>query len=292
MLMKNCFKRTLALSAVATAAVMTTAIAASADAAPGLAGWTQAGSSSVVSLLGGEGLATTAGGAVHYAGIGTIPIKQRGEGWTHIGDPDISQGYRFDAYQNSDAGAGKKMYLATTPTGDSYEYTHTLDAGEQYNNSFDTITPDGQWLVSAEWGVMNRLLVFPTPILNPVSSRTGGTLSTAGQITLDHPVRDVQGCDFVNPTRLLCSSDDPGTDLFATPKQLLQIDLPAPLTGAPITGHVTSLGQLPLNSTCNGTFEAEGIDYYAPSKTLRVEVIPPPVCGDLVTTVYRYQSSN
>ena len=40
------------------------------------------------------------------------------------------------------------MFLVTTPSGSTYEYTHTLAAGELYNNSFDAISPDDQWMVS------------------------------------------------------------------------------------------------------------------------------------------------
>lgn len=290
--MKTITKRLLGITALSVGIAVTTAGIASASTAPALTGWTQTGTSTVVSLTGGEGVATAADGSVHYAGSGIIPLKQRVENWTHIGDPDITQGYRFDAYQNSSSTAGSKMYLVTTPSGAKYEYTHSLLSGEAYNNSFDTVSPDGQWMVSGEWNDMNRLLVFPTPILNSSTPKTGGALTAAGQITLDHPVRDVQGCDFVSATRLLCSTDDPNTDLFPTAKQLLQVDLPAPLSGAPVTGHVTSLGELPMKSTCNGTYETEGIDYYAPTQTLRVEVIPPPICGDLVTTVYKFQPTS
>jgi hypothetical protein len=80
---------------------------------------------------------------------------------------------------------------------------------------------------------------------------------------------------------LLCSSD--------APKQLLQVSWNGSLNTSP-TATVTSLGQLPLNSVCTGTFEIEGIDYYAYSSTrreMRVEVIPPPPCS-IFTSVYVY----
>jgi hypothetical protein len=76
-------------------------------------------------------------------------------------------------------------------------------------------------MVNGEWDTMNRFLVFPTPVLNPSTSPAGGTLDIAAELKLDRPVRDVQGCTFFSATRLLCASDDSGTDLFPTTKQLL-----------------------------------------------------------------------
>jgi len=285
-------KKAMGIALLTAGIVAATAGTASASAAPAaIAGWTLNSSSVVTTATGGEGLTTVAGGWVHYAGLLTIPLQQRLEGWAHIGDPDYAKGYLFDAYQGADT-ATSKMYLVTTPSGAQYEYVHTLAAGEQLNNSFDTISPDGQWMVSGEWDTMNRLLVFPTPILNSATPAKGGALNLSGQITLDHPVRNVQGCDFVTATRLLCTSDDPNTDLWPTSKQLLQVDLPGPLTGATVTGHVTSLGQVPLDpNLCTGTYETEGIDYDVPRGILRLEVIPPPICGDLLTNVYSYTAS-
>ncbi len=45
-----------------------------------------------------------------------------------------------------------------------------------------------------------------------------------------------------------------------------------------MTGHVTALRQLPLRSSCSGTFEAEGIDYDRRTGTLRVIVVSPGFC--------------
>jgi hypothetical protein len=61
-------------------------------------------------------------------------------------------------------------------------------------------------------------------------------------------------------------------------KPLLQIDLPHGLDGHDLTGHVTALRQLPLASTCSGTFEVEGIDYQPADGTLRVIVMSPGIC--------------
>ncbi|MER7249189.1 hypothetical protein [Kribbella sp. NPDC000426] len=56
-----------------------------------------------------------------------------------------------------------------------------------------------------------------------------------------------------------------------------------------MTGHVTSLGQLPLKSGCSGAFEVEGIDYYEDDGTLRVVVMSPSVCVGIDSKTYRFQ---
>ncbi|AEW97273.1 hypothetical protein [Streptantibioticus cattleyicolor] len=252
--------------------------AAAQPSSPG--GWVESGSAHVNSLTGGQGLASRDDGSLLYRGLGSVPLSLRTQGWNHIGDPDIARGYVFDAYQGGDT-ATAKMFAVTTPGGQRYEYTHPLDPGEMLNNSFATVSPDARWLVSGEWGDESRLEVFPAPLLNPATPRTGGTLRQAGPIALDHTVSDVQGCDFVSPTRLVCSSDDAAKDL-------LQVDLEHPLDGTAVTGHVSTLLQLPRRSICSGAFEAEGLDYDAKAGVLRVEVVPPSVCK-VTTTVYSYR---
>lgn len=261
----------------------TTALAAAGSAtaqadSPG--GWVASGSSTVNSLTGGEGIATRADGSVLTRGLGSIPLRLRFAGWNHVGDPDIANGYVFDAYQGGDS-ATSKMFEVTTPSGQSYDYTHALDAGELLNNSFDAISPDAQWLVEGEWGTMNRLQVFPAPLTNPTTPPTGGSLAQAGQITLDRSVENIQGCDFVSATRLACASDDAAKDV-------LQVDLPHPLDGTPVTATVTTLFQVPRSSICSGSFETEGIDYDPAAKLLRVEIVSPSVC-EVATTVYSYR---
>jgi hypothetical protein len=59
------------------------------------------------------------------------------------------------------------------------------------------------------------------------------------------------------------------------------------LDGASVPGHVIDLGSIPQESTCSGTFEAEGVDYAVATGTLRVEIIQPGSCI-LHTTVYEY----
>jgi hypothetical protein len=250
--------------------------------------WTETGTAYTDTLGGGQGLASRADGSLLYRGLASIPLGLRIKGWNHVGDPDIARGHVFDAYQGADT-ATSKMFAVTTPAGKRYEYVHRLNPGEKVNNSFATVSPDGQWLVSGEWGDQNRLQVFPAPLLNPATPPTGGALNEAWQITLDKPVRDIQGCDFVNDTRLMCASNDATGTRFPEIRPLLQVDLERKLDGQPITGSVKSLFALPQRSICKtGTFETEGVDYDAQRGTLRAEMIPPGVCA-VATAVYSYR---
>ncbi|MEU6477215.1 hypothetical protein ABZ858_10055 [Streptomyces sp. NPDC047017] len=277
-------RQLLAVAALSAAVTLGAATSSSAASAPV---WQETGTSHVDSLSGSQGLASRADGSLLYRGLASTPLDLRIKGWNHVGDPDSAQGYVFDAYQGADD-ANSKMFAVTTPGGRRYEYVHPLDAGEKVNNSFAAVSPDSQWLVSGEWGDQNRLQVFPAPLLNPSTPPAGGTLPQAPQITLDKPVRDIQGCDFVNDTRLLCASDDGSKTLFPEDRPLLQVDLPHALDGGPVTGHVTSLFALPQRSLCSGTFETEGVDYDAARGVLRAEVVPPGVCK-VATTVYSYR---
>ncbi|MFJ8952989.1 hypothetical protein ACIRO1_23005 [Streptomyces sp. NPDC102381] len=267
---KKWHKRRSALT-LATALGALTLGATTASAAPT---WTETGTSHVNSLTGSQGLASRADGTLVYRGLGSVPLSLRVAGWTHVGDPDVARGLTFDAYQGGDS-ATKKMFAVTTADGKRTTYEHALDPGEMLNNSFASVSPDGQWLVSGEWGTRDRLQVFPTPVLNPSAPQPGTNLPQAGQISLDKPVTNIQGCDFTDATHLLCSSD-------ATAKEVLDITLDRPLDGQPVTGHVTSAFAIPQRSVCKGTFESEGIDYDATRGTLRVQMVPPSPC--LVTT--------
>ncbi|MER7687053.1 MULTISPECIES: hypothetical protein [Streptomyces] len=278
------------LVTLATAAVLSVSVTTPASAADT---WTEVGSDRADPLTESQGLTSVevpAGSPNHYTGIGTIPIGVSSRGWNHVGDPDASyNGYYVEPYQ-SDSGSSK-MYRVQAPGGAWSEYVHALSPGEALNNSFDTISPDGQWMVSGEWGTMTRLLVFPTPGVNP-STSPSANLPQASTINLDHAVRDVQGCDFVTATQLLCSSDDPAGTLFGITKPLLQIDLSAAPSGSgDVTGHVTALRQLPLRSSCSGTFEAEGIDYDRRTGTLRVIVVSPGFCVLTDSKTYRFTKS-
>ena len=259
-----------------------------------LGDWDLQGSSLPLAVLASQGLATLtrrgAGTVIVYRGDESIRPELRREGWTHIGDPDAWDGYLFDALQASTP-TTEKLFEVTAPDGSIHDFVHRLTPDEEANNSFVAVTPNGQWMVSGEWGEMKRLLVFPTPMINPAAPPDARTIPLATSISLDRPVRYVQGCAFISPLRLLCSTDDPGTDLWPTPDQLLQVTLSRPLSGQPMTAQVTSLGQLPLRGACTGTYEVEGIDFQASTGVLRVEVRPPGICG-LFMVVYDYSRSS
>ncbi|OQQ14306.1 hypothetical protein B0675_29590 [Streptomyces sp. M41(2017)] len=278
------------LVTLATAAVLSVVTGAPATAADT---WNEVGSDRADPLTESQGLASVevpANSPNRYTGIGTIPVGVSSRGWNHVGDPDTSSdGHYIEPYQ-SDSGTSK-MFRVQAPGGSWSEYVHALGPGEAPNNSFVAVTPGGSWMLSGEYGTMDRLLVFPTPGVNPATS-PGANLPQVSTVHLDHGVRDVQGCDFVTSTRLLCSSDDPAGTLFGITKPLLQIDLTAEPNGtADVTGHVTALRQLPLRSSCSGTFEAEGIDYDRRTATLRVIVVSPGFCVLTDSKTYRFTRS-
>ena len=252
--------------------------------------WTEVGSDRADPLTESQGLASVevpAGSPNRYTGIGTIPLNLSTRGWNHVGDPDASyDGHYIEPYQRDDGDT--KMFRVQEPDGSWAEYVHTLSPGEARNNSWSAVSPDGQWMLSGEWGTMDRLLVFPTPGVNPATSPSAN-LPQAATVRLDHAVRDVQGCDFLDATTLLCSSDDPAGTLFGITKPLLRIDLSAAPNGtAAVTGHVTALRQLPLRSACSGDFETEGIDYDRRTGTLRVIVVSPGFCVLTDSKTYRF----
>ncbi|CAM5663242.1 hypothetical protein [Streptomyces viridochromogenes] len=272
------------LVALASAAVLSAATPAQAADT-----WTEVGSDRAEPLTESQGLASVevpASSPNRYTGIGTIPLSVRTRSWSHVGDPDASyDGYYIEPYQ-ADSGSAK-MFRVQAPNGGWTEYVHALGPGEALNNSFVAISPSGQWMVSGEWGTMTRLLVHPTPGVNP-STSPSANLPWTSSIRLDRPVRDVQGCDFRDATTLLCSSDDPDGSLFGTTKPLLQIELSAAPGASDVTGRVTALRQLPLRSSCSGSFETEGIDYDRRTGTLRVIVISPGFCVLTDSKTYRF----
>ncbi|MDH6218955.1 hypothetical protein [Streptomyces pseudovenezuelae] len=285
---RRCHATLTALLALATAAVLSAAPPASAADT-----WTEVGSDRADPLTESQGLTSVevpAGSANRYTGIGTVPIDLSVRGWNHVGDPDASyNGYYIEPYQ-ADSGTAK-MYRVQAQGGAWSEYVHTLSSGEALNNSWVAISPDGQWMLSGEYGTMNRFLVFPTPGVN-ASTSPSANLPQVSVVNLDHPVRDVQGCDFSSATTLLCSSDDPAGTLFGVTKPLLQVDLSAQPSGSgDVSGHVTALRQLPLRSGCSGTFEAEGIDYDRRTGTLRVIVVSPGFCVLTDSKTYRFTKS-
>ncbi|TDT38882.1 hypothetical protein EV562_104125 [Streptomyces sp. BK208] len=258
-------------------------------AAPAADSWTEVGSDRADPLTESQGLASVevpAGSPNRYTGIGTVPLGLSARGWNHVGDPDATyDGHYIEPYQR-DSG-NTKMFRVQAPDGSWSEYVHTLSAGEALNNSWSAVSPDGQWMLAGEWGTMDRLLVFPTPGVNPATSPSAD-LPRAATVRLDHAVRDVQGCDFLDATTLLCSSDDPEGTLFGLTKPLLRVDLSAAPGGGDVTGHVTALRQLPLRSACSGGFEAEGVDYDRRTGTLRVIVVSPGFCVLTDSKTYRF----
>ncbi|WP_405918954.1 hypothetical protein [Streptomyces longwoodensis] len=271
--------------------VLATAAAALSAAPPAAAAdtWSEVGSDRADPLTESQGLASVevpAGSPNRYTGIGTVPLGLSMRGWNHVGDPDASyNGYYVEPYQR-DSGASK-MFRVQAPGGAWSEYVHALSPGEALNNSWVAVSPDGQWMLTGEWGTMTRLLVLPTPGVN-ASTSPSANLPQASTVHLDHAVRDVQGCDFSGPTTLLCSSDDPEGSLFGMTKPLLQIDLSAQPGSSDVSGHVTALRQLPLRSGCSGSFEAEGVDYDRRTGTLRVIVVSPGFCVLTDSKTYRF----
>ena len=256
--------------------------------AEAVTGWTEVGSDHARALDESQGLATIvrpSGTTIRYTGIGTSPADRLAQGWNHVGDPGSAQGWYVEPYQRDDRGA--KLFRVQAPDGSWANYKHALESWEANNNSFAAVSPDARWLVAGEWGTMDRLLVHPMP--GAAFTDPAQNLPYAAAIRLDHPVRDVQGCDFQTATRLLCASDDPDGSLFGTTKPLLQVDLAAALNGSDVTGHVTSLGQLPLRSACSGNFEVEGLDIDKRDNTLRVIVMSPGICVLFDSMTYRFQ---
>ncbi|ARQ71981.1 hypothetical protein [Streptomyces marincola] len=273
------------LLALATAAAL--AIAPPAAAADT---WTEVGSDRARPLTESQGLTSVevpADSPNRYTGIGTIPPDVALRGWNHVGDPDASyDGHYIEPYQRDSGSA--KMFRVQAPDGSWAEYVHALGPGEALNNSWVAVSPDGQWMLAGEYGTMSRLLVFPTPGVNPATSPSAD-LPHVATVHLDRPVRDVQGCDFSGPTTLLCSSDDPAGTLFGMTKPLLQVDLSgAPSGTADVSGRVTALRQLPLRSGCSGAFEAQGVDYDRRTGTLRVIVMSPGFCVLTDSMTYRF----
>lgn len=247
----------------------------------GLGSWRLVARTEVPGPFSDQGLATVSrpgeGTEIVYAGTTNVNQGLRAKGWDHVGDPDGWNGWLVTPFQGG-PGSPAKMFEVESPGGTITTAVHPLVAGEQPNNSFAAVTPDGQWTVSGEWGVERRMLVFPTPAVNrgyPV----GQPLPLAATIHLDRTVSDVQGCAFATATTLLCSD----------PSDLVEIDLDRPVQAAsPVTGSVRSVGPLPEVGGCAGPYEPEGVDVDRSLQQLRVEISQPGPCN-LVTQVYEYR---
>lgn len=230
---------------------------------PPLGPWRSVSWKEIPAATANQGVATVTvpGRRAHLVtrGQDSVPAALSATGWSHIGDPGSRRGYLLDAYQTHPE-MRAKLFVLTTPAGRRTQWIHHDVRGEMINNSFAAISPSGQWFVGGEWGEVRRLLVYPTPQLNPAAGNGHQNLPLAGTITLTHPVRNVQGCSFSSPTILFCATDDPGTDLFPMPRQLLQINLTRPLDGHSTLGTPQALGSVPQYSRCPGTSEIEGVD--------------------------------
>ncbi|WP_285743032.1 hypothetical protein [Lentzea sp. NBRC 105346] len=267
-------KRAIAIALIITA---TMTGVASADVGP----WVTQGSDRARPDTESQGLATVirgGSGQIRYTGFGTIPADVRNRGWDHVGDPGSRLGYYVEPYQSESS--RNKMFRVQAPNGTWSEYVHQRESWELYNNSFAAISPDGRWLVSGEWGDTTRLLVYPSPGI--AFTTPGQNLPYSSAIRLNRTVSDIQGCEFTTATQLLCTSDGSG-------KQLLQVDLAGQLSGGDVSGNVTALGQLPLQSACSGTFEVEGVDYDVRDGTLRVIVLSPGWCVALDSKTWRFK---
>ena len=268
---------------------------------PAVQGWMLAGRSWRVRHGADQGLTTvvaSGGGGLPsllYRGGSSVPADLRAAGWNHIGDPGSASGYIFDCFQgHPDA----KLFTATDLSGHRSNFVHPLDLvrkpAELSNNSYVAAAPGGQWLLSGEWCTMRRLLVYPTPMLNPSATTPGAGLPLAAVVNLDRCVRNVQGAVFVDDRTIVCSSDDrsPAQCGWPVPQQLFQIELDAPLDGSDRKGIVTCLGQLPGGPPGVGQAEVEGCDYDHQTGDLRVLVVPRPPIGQLLVVVYRYRRSS
>ena len=234
--------------------------------------------------------------AMLYRGEWSIPKRLRAQGWVHIGDPGSWGGYVVDAYQGR-SDVRSKLFEVITPVGDRYDYDHALDATldppELFNNSFAAVSPDGQWMVSGEWGATKRLLVFPTPLLNPTTCQNGGVLGLAGTIELDKTVCNVQGAVFIDHRTLLCATNDQGTEadapLWPVPRQLLAITFTDGLDTPPASASVGCVGPLPTPRFGFGRSEVEGIDFEPTTGDLRVDIVPLFPWSLILTAIYRFR---
>jgi hypothetical protein len=224
-----------------------------------------ANSTVVSSATADEGLTTvTRAGRVSIVsrGYASVAPDLAAQGWTHVGDPGSLGGSVLDAYQ-TDLPIGAKLFSLTTASGARFDYLHRLVPGEMSNNSFAAVAPGGQWFVSGEWKTMSRLLVFPMPRPSGGASTSTQLLPLAATIALTHPMRNVQGCAFTSSTSMICSTNDPGTDLYPMPRQLLAVQLARPLDGRAVLGTPHLLGAVPAQTVCDGApGEVEGIDVY------------------------------
>lgn len=246
----------------------------------GLGRWRLAGRTEVPGPYSDQGLATVSrpGGRTEivYDGTHSVTASLLAQGWNHVGDPDGWDGWVVTPFQGG-PGSRAKMFQVTSPGGAVIRSVHALDRGETANNSFAAVSPDGLWTLSAEWGVETRLLVFPTPVVNPAAP-AGQPLRSAGNVTLDQAVTGLQGCGFMSATSLICTDQS----------HVVELDLDHPVgQGGRVSASVRVLGPVPEAGGCPGPYEPEGVDVDRALGQLRIEVSQPGVCS-LLTQVYEY----
>jgi hypothetical protein len=207
-----------------------------------------------------------------------VPAPVRQLGFSHVGDEDIDRsGYVYDAYEDEHPDPAAKLFTITAPNGRVSDYPHPLARGEEYNNSFVTVSPDDRWLVSGEWDTERRLLLMS----NPRGRRSGSSIPLAGTIVLRPSLYHVQGCDFFDAVTLICSTDN-------AVHSVVKVSLSAPLHRG--TNRATARRLLiPRElSKCPGTgFESEGVDYSERTGQLTLGINEPGACvGTTDVNVY------
>lgn len=217
----------------------------------------------------GEGVASYPRGRLLFRGFAQVPAPVSQLGFNHVGDEDIDRsGHIYDAYEDDHPDPVAKLFTITAPNGRLSVYSHRLAPGEEFNNSFVTVSPNERWLVSGEWNTEQRLLLLS----NPKGRPSGSSIPLAGTIGLHPALYHVQGCDFLDAVTLICSTDN-------AVHAVVKVSLSAPLHRG--TNRATDRRLLiPRElSKCPGTgFESEGVDYNPRTGRLTVGLNEPGAC--------------
>jgi hypothetical protein len=195
--------------------------------------------------------------------VGSLPLDVLAI-WknSHTGDPDAHGGRVILPWENKQLGPSNPptksfgVYDETTLELIGWS-KHVLVPGETNDNPWVTISPDGAWMLSGRYAPMPELEVFPVPVA-PFAD-----IPRSATIPLDRPAYEVQGCDFVHATQLVCASNNEETG-----KQVFLLDLDAPVGGGASSATLTYVGaapQLPplLGESvefCEDSGEIEGVD--------------------------------